>query len=120
MMRMVPGKDHLIVSHTHMSKRINVVLPDAMVAMLDRIVSKGNRSRLISQAVLHYVKAQSTANLKKRLKQGALANAKLNLGIAEEWFPVEQQAWQKLDDEERAAKSTRSVEKSTSRRSIRR
>jgi metal-responsive CopG/Arc/MetJ family transcriptional regulator len=94
-----------------MSKRINVILPDATVAVLDRITSKGNRSRLISQAVLHYVKTQSTANLKERLKQGALANAKLNLGIAEEWFPVEQ---------ERAAKPTRNVGKSTSRRSTRR
>jgi metal-responsive CopG/Arc/MetJ family transcriptional regulator len=103
-----------------MSKRINVILPDATVAVLDRITSKGNRSRLISQAVLHYVKTQSTANLKERLKQGALANAKLNLGIAEEWFPVEQEAWQKLEDEEQAAKPTRSVGKSTSRRSTRR
>jgi hypothetical protein len=33
-----------------------------------------------------------------------LANAKLNLGIAEEGFPVEQEAWQKLENEERAAK----------------
>jgi CopG family transcriptional regulator/antitoxin EndoAI len=78
-----------------MSRRINVILPDATVAVLDRVTRKGGRSRLISQAVLHYVKAQAAENLKERLKQGALANAKLNLQIAEEWFPVEQEAWQK-------------------------
>src|SRR5258708_4808387 len=104
-----------------MSKRINVILPDATVAVLDRVAPKGNRSRLISQAVLHYVKTRGTENLKERLKEGALANAKLNLEIAEEWFPVEQEAWQKLEHEERAAaKATPSAVKSTSRRSIRR
>jgi CopG family transcriptional regulator/antitoxin EndoAI len=103
-----------------MSRRINVILPDATIAVLDRIARKGNRSRLISQAVLHYVKAQGVENLKERLKQGALANAKLNLEIAEEWFPVEQEAWQKREQEERATMATRSAGKSTSRRSTRR
>jgi CopG family transcriptional regulator / antitoxin EndoAI len=103
-----------------MSRRINVILPDATVAVLDRVARKGNRSRLISQAVLHYVKAQGAENLKERLKQGALANAELNLEIAEEWFPVEQEAWQKLEQEERATTATRSAVRSTSRRSTRR
>jgi len=105
---------------TVMSRRINVILPDATVAVLDRVARKGNRSRLISQAVLHYVRAQGAENLKERLKQGALANAKLNLEIAEEWFPAEQEAWQKLEQEERATKATRSAVRSTSRRSTRR
>ena len=52
---------------------------------------KGDHSRFISQAALHYMQTQSAANLKERLKQGALANARLNLEIAEEWFPVEQE-----------------------------
>ena len=103
-----------------MSKRINVILPDATMAVLDRVAPKGNRSRLISQAVLHYVKAQGTQNLKERLKEGALANAKLNLEIAEEWFPLEQEAWQRLEQEEQTIKATRGAEKSTSRRSTRR
>jgi metal-responsive CopG/Arc/MetJ family transcriptional regulator len=103
-----------------MSKRINVILPDATVAVLDRAARKGNRSRLISQAVLHYVKAQGDENLKERLKEGALANAKLNLEISEEWFPVEQEAWQKLEQEERATKATPGAVRSTSRRSTRR
>jgi metal-responsive CopG/Arc/MetJ family transcriptional regulator len=90
--------------------------------VLDRIASKGNRSRLISQAVLHYVKTQSTANLKERLKQGALANAKLNLGIGEQWFSSGARSMAETRDEERAAKAkpTPTLRKSTSRRSIRR
>jgi len=104
-----------------MSKRINIILPDSTVAVLDRVARKGNRSRFIDRAVLSLVKSEGTANLKERLKAGALANAKLNLELAEEWFPVEQEAWDRLEREEKAAaKPTRSAEKSISRRSIRR
>jgi CopG family transcriptional regulator/antitoxin EndoAI len=102
-----------------MSKRINIMLPDQTVKVLDKVAVKGDRSRFISQAVLHYVQTQSKANLRERLKQGALANAKLDLEIAEEWFPVEQEAWQKLDQEEQVRKPIRNAGKSTSRRSTR-
>ena len=103
-----------------MSKRVNIMLPETTVKVLDRVAAKGDRSRFISQAVLHYVQTHGAANLRERLKQGALANAKLDLEIAEEWFSVDQEAWQKLDREERAAKAGRSAAKSTSRRSTRR
>src|SRR6266581_193790 len=102
-----------------MSKRVNIILPDATLKVLDRVAAKGDRSRFISQAVLHYVQTHGAANLRERLKQGALANAKLDLEIAEEWFPVEQEAWQRLEQEEQAKKPSRSVGTSTSRRSTR-
>ena len=103
-----------------MSKRVNIILPDTTLKVLDRLAGKGDRSRFISEAVLHYVRTRGAANLRERLKQGALANAKLDLEIAEEWFPVDQEAWQKLDREEQAVKTSRSAAKSTSRRSTRR
>ena len=103
-----------------MSKRVNIMLSDATVKVLDRVAPRGDRSRFISQAVLHYVDTQSKANLRERLKQGALANATLDLEIAEEWFPVEQEAWQRLEKEEQTKKPSPSEGKSTSRRSTRR
>jgi CopG family transcriptional regulator/antitoxin EndoAI len=103
-----------------MSKRVNILLPDSTLRVLDRIAGKGERSRFISEAVLHYVRSQSAANIRERLKQGALANAGLGLEIAEEWFPVEQEVWERLDREERVTKSSRGAAKSTSRRSTRR
>ena len=78
-----------------MSKRVNIMLPEKTLKVLDRVAGKGDRSRFISQAVLHYVQSRGASNLRERLKQGALANANLDLEIAEEWFPVEQEAWQK-------------------------
>jgi len=53
-----------------MSKRVNIILPDSTLKVLDRVAGKGDRSRFISQAVLHYVKTRGTANLRERLKQG--------------------------------------------------
>ena len=103
-----------------MSKRVNIMLPDTTLKILDRVAGKGDRSRFISQAVLHFVRSQDASNLRDRLKQGALENASLDLEIAEEWFPLEQEAWQRLDREEKATKTSRSAAKSTSRRSTRR
>lgn len=104
-----------------MSKRINIILPDATAAVLDRLVPRGNRSRFIDRAVLQFVKSQGTANLREGLKAGALANTKLNLEIAEEWFPLEQEAWQRLEREAAAtAKPFHGAAKSASRRSTRR
>ena len=77
-----------------MSVRINVILPDETVRVLDRVAPKGNRSRVISEAVLHYVSSRGRSNLAEQLKAGALANAKRDMAIAEEWFPLEEEEWQ--------------------------
>jgi metal-responsive CopG/Arc/MetJ family transcriptional regulator len=77
-----------------MNKRINIMLPEETLAVLDRMTSKGNRSRFISEAVLHYVEAKGKQSLRQQLKAGYLANADENLKIAAEWFPLEEQSWQ--------------------------
>jgi len=78
-----------------MSKRINIMLPERTLAVLDRVAPKGNRSRFVSEAVLHYVETKGQQSLREQLKAGYLANADESLKIAAEWFPVEEQAWQK-------------------------
>lgn len=77
-----------------MTKRINIVLPVETIKVLDRVAPKGNRSRLISDAVIHYVTSKARTNLAERLKQGALANAQRDLAIAQEWFSLDEEAWQ--------------------------
>lgn len=76
-----------------MNKRINIILPMATVAVLDKVAAKGQRSSLIDRAIRHFVKSQSRQNLRERLKQEALANAERDLGLAAEWFPLEGEAW---------------------------
>jgi len=78
-----------------MRKRINIMLPAETLAVLDKVTSKGNRSRFVSEAVLHYVETHGKQSLREQLKAGYLANADENLKIAAEWFPLEEEAWQK-------------------------
>ena len=87
-----------------MTKRINVVLPVETITVLDRVAPKGNRSRLISAAVLHYVECKARNNLAKKLKEGALAHARRDLEIAQEWFPLDEEAWQRTTPGKRAAR----------------
>ena len=78
-----------------MAKRINVVLPEETIQVLDRVAPKGSRSRLISDAVIYYVNARAKRNLAEKLREGAMANAQRDLDLAQEWFPLEEEAWQR-------------------------
>jgi CopG family transcriptional regulator / antitoxin EndoAI len=75
-----------------MMKRINVLLPEETVRVLDKVARKGSRSRFISKAVLHYVEHRGKQSLRDRLKQEALENAQRDLSLAAEWFPLEEEA----------------------------
>jgi CopG family transcriptional regulator/antitoxin EndoAI len=75
-----------------MSKRINITLPDKTLAVLDRVAPKGDRSRFISRAVLHFIESQGKETLRERLKREALANAGRDLEMAAQWFPLEEEA----------------------------
>jgi CopG family transcriptional regulator/antitoxin EndoAI len=78
-----------------MSKRINIMLPERTLAVLDRVAPRGNRSQFVSRAVLHYVETKGQQSLREQLKAGYLANTDESLKIAAEWFPLEEEAWQK-------------------------
>jgi hypothetical protein len=77
-----------------MSKRINITLPDQTLTVLDRVSSKGTRSRFIDRAVRRYVESQSKANLREQPKTGYQANADRDLAMAAEWLPLEEEAGQ--------------------------
>ncbi len=78
-----------------MNKRLNITLPERTVALMDRVVSKGQRSRLIDHAVKRYIEEESRTNLRKQLEESAIANARYDLELAEEWFPLEDEAWRR-------------------------
>jgi metal-responsive CopG/Arc/MetJ family transcriptional regulator len=79
-----------------MSKRINIVLSDKTVAVLDRVTAKGTRSQFIDRAVRHLVETESKANLRERLKAEAIENAERDLALATEWFLLEEEATTRL------------------------
>jgi CopG family transcriptional regulator / antitoxin EndoAI len=69
-----------------MSKRINIVLPDKTLAVLDRVATKGNRSQIISRAVMHFIESQGKEMLRERLRREAIANAERDVEMAAEFF----------------------------------
>ncbi len=69
-----------------MHRRINVTLPEATVRLMERVSPKGDRSRLIDLAVRSYITEVGRANLRKKLKEGALHRAERDRSLAEEWF----------------------------------
>ena len=76
-----------------MHRRINVTLPEETVELIDRVSRKGDRSRLIDHAIRRYISEIGRANLRKKLKEGALHRAPRDRKLAEEWFLLEEEAW---------------------------
>lgn len=75
-------------------KRIDITLPETTVRLIDRVADKGTRSYFIDQAVHFYVSTRSRENLRDQLKEGALARAKRDLQVTEDWFDIENEIWE--------------------------
>ena len=74
-----------------MNRRLNIVLPETTIAVLDRVTARGDRSRFIDRAVRSLIASEGKANLRASLKAEALANAERDLAMAAEWFPIEEE-----------------------------
>ena len=75
-----------------MHRRLNITLPDETVRLIDRVAKKGNRSRLISDAVRRYVLELGRSKLRRRLKEGAKRRAARDRELAQDWLALEDQA----------------------------
>lgn len=80
-----------------MHKRLNITLPESTIIILEDAAEKGNRSTFIDTAIKQYVKQTKQESLRTQIIEGAKANAELNLNIAGEWFPLEEEAWERTN-----------------------
>ena len=80
---------------TTMHRRIDVTLPKDTVALIDKVAKKGDRSRLINEAVVHYFEEWGLSNLRKKLKEGAILRAERDLNMTERWFLLDEESWQR-------------------------
>ena len=104
-----------------MSKRINIVLPETTIQSIDRMAPRGERSRFINRAVQHYMEHRSNEALRVQLEKAAVRDRDLDREVAADWIAVDHETWLQSDQSKpRRKPATRSGEKSTSRRSIRR
>ena len=86
-----------IMDTTTIHKRINITLPQNTVRLLEKTVKKGGRSNFLNRAIKFYIGEVGRSNLKKLLKERALARQEDDLRLAEEWFNLENEAWSKID-----------------------
>lgn len=78
-----------------MYRRINVTLPDKTVRLLERVAPKGERSRMIDEAIRGFVEKVGRANVRRQLREGALRRAERDLALAREWFTFDEEVWQR-------------------------
>jgi CopG family transcriptional regulator/antitoxin EndoAI len=76
-----------------MRRRINITLPEATVRLIDRVAAKGDRSRIIDEAVMHFVESKGRAALRKRLKEGAIRRTERDRQLAADWFALDEEVW---------------------------
>ena len=76
-------------------KRLNITLPESTVNLLETIVGKGKRSNFIDVAIKTYIKQEKQNTLREDLKESAIARRERDLQLADEWFEVEEELWQK-------------------------
>ncbi len=74
---------------------VNITLPENTIRLIDRAAARDDRSRFIDQAVRHLVRQMRRAKHKKPLKDGAVRRAERDLLLTEEWFTLDEEAWQK-------------------------
>ncbi len=72
---------------------MNITLPQKTLQLIERVAAKGDRSRFLDEAVHFYVKEAGRKNLRALLREGASVHAQRDLGLVEEWFPLEQEVW---------------------------
>lgn len=77
-----------------MHRRLNITLPEDTIQLIDTVTEKGDRSRFINEAVQYYIKQKELNNLKEQLKEGAINRSQRDLQLAEEWYDLEEEAWQ--------------------------
>lgn len=79
-------------SETTTYRRVNITLPEATLRLLERANTR-NRSRLVDEAVRHYLVRRGRKELRRQLKAGALAQAERDRELAEVWFDLEEESW---------------------------
>ncbi len=77
-----------------MYRRLNITLPEDTIRLIDTVTEKGDRSRFINEAVQYYIKQKASNNLREQLKEGAIKRSQRDLKLAEEWYELEEEAWQ--------------------------
>ncbi|WP_354636113.1 hypothetical protein [Planktothricoides raciborskii] len=87
-----------------MNQSIQIALPEETIQLIDRFtpISESSeailshRSQLINEAVKSYIAQKQKEILRQQLKEGAIQRSERDLNLAEDYFHLEEEAWQNL------------------------
>lgn len=85
-------------TYSSVHRRINITLPEETLKRIDRVANKGDRSSFIDSAVQFYIERIGRENVRQAIKEGSIMRAERDLQIAEEWFHLDEEAWQKSQE----------------------
>ncbi len=76
-------------SHTKNHNKADLTLLPETLRLLRAAAPRANRRQIIDEALRLYLKRPGGAELRKRLREGAIGRAHRDRRIAEEWFALE-------------------------------
>jgi CopG family transcriptional regulator / antitoxin EndoAI len=79
-----------------MYKRINITLPESTVRLIERVAGRGDRSRLVDEALKQYLRGATRKSLKKRIKEGSVRRFERDRALAQEWLLIDEEVWPKV------------------------
>jgi len=74
-------------------RRVTVTLAEDTLRELDQIAQRRQRSQLVDLAITRFLEERKREEIRESLKDGALARAKEDTEMAEDFFPAEQEVW---------------------------
>jgi CopG family transcriptional regulator / antitoxin EndoAI len=74
-----------------MYKRINITLPESTVRLIERVAGRGDRSRLVDEALKQYLRGATRKSLKKRIKEGSVRRFERDRALAQERLPIDEE-----------------------------
>lgn len=66
-------------------KRVNITLSPTAIRLVDKVAERGERSRLVDEAIRFYIREMGRAGVRRQLREGSLRRAERDIGIAQEW-----------------------------------
>ncbi|MEK7083911.1 MAG: hypothetical protein AAB932_01630 [Patescibacteria group bacterium] len=71
--------------------RVNITLPASTLKLVNQVAPRGDRSRLINEALQYYIESLGRKNMREMLKEGAQKRSARDAGLAAEWFHLEEE-----------------------------
>ena len=80
-----------------MDRKLNITISEATMQLIEETMPQENLEQLINKALNFYIKQNLSENLKEELRIGAIKRAERDLQLAEEWYELEEEAWEKIN-----------------------